>query len=79
MPLRRQAAVQHRDIAVRLERVMGFGLRAVALEVHRHTSQLVPGALVALEVDAIDRLGGQWVLARCGTASQHQAGKKDDQ
>ncbi|MNR61073.1 hypothetical protein D3C85_1827090 [compost metagenome] len=79
MPLRCQAAVQYRDVAIGFKRVMGFGLRTVALEVHRQTGQLVPGALVALEVDAVGRLGRQRVRARRGTASQHQAGKKDDQ
>src|SRR5689334_9837243 len=79
LPLRGQAAVQHRHLTVRLEAVMGFGLRTVTLEIHRQTRQFVPGSLVTLEVDTIDGLGRQRIYARRGAAGQYQADKKNDQ
>ena len=45
------AAVGHVDAAIVTQTVMRFGLHAVALEEHRQARQLVPGALVALQVD----------------------------
>ena len=58
---------------------MGFGLRAIALEVHRQARQLIPGALITLEIDAVDGFRRQRVYAGSGAAGQYQAGKKDQQ
>src|SRR5690606_1220024 len=65
------AAIGHGDAAVLLQAVMRLGLGAVALEEHRQASQLVPGALVALQVDGAGggrRLGD----GGGGTAGQSQ-------
>src|SRR3990167_4321320 len=51
---------------------MGLGLGAVALEEHRQTRQLVPGALVAGQVHLIDRLRRGQCPTRGDTGAQQQ-------
>ncbi len=60
-----------------LECVMGFGLGALALEEHRQTRQLVPSALILLEIDAVDcpRLK---VVSRVCKADGQKTGHHED-
>jgi len=71
----RAAAVEHTVGAIGLEVVVRFGLRTVGLVLHRQARQLIPFALIALEVDITRRLRRQRIVGGSGTTTQqhHQA------
>ncbi|MNC73675.1 hypothetical protein D3C75_1249180 [compost metagenome] len=54
---------------------MGFGLGTIALEVHWHARQFIPGALVALQIHLGGGLGRNRARARIRTTGQQRYGE----